>query len=490
MTNETRDLTKHDILNPETAVVNVDSIYVGDRFRKDYGNMDELIADVAANGIISPLTVCTMSDEDRIRLNTTRDYRLVAGGRRINAARANNMPVIPVRIYPPGLDERRLRIIELAENEKRKGLEWQEQAKLTEAIHSSMVGLFGKKADKPGKAGADGWSGRDTAALMNRAVGAVSEDLKLAKAMTAVPELENCDTASQARQALKQAVRDIRAEEVADKFENGALDVEPLKKLLINAYVEGDFFKCCERIPDGSCNFVHMDPPYGIELDKARKSEQMIFTEEYTEWSREAYPTLMGKAIHEANRIMKSDSWLFIWHAGMWTDMLKDMCMQLSMVPCIVPLLWTKPNGQTNQPSLYLANAYEACLYVRKGKVKIIREGRVNHFLYPLVAKSISVHPTHKPVELIVDILTTFLPPGSHGCSPFLGSGTDILAACNSGMTCFGYDRSKVFKGKYIELVQKQELGMYTAYPHKKKSDEAPQPDLPLEFQGGTSADA
>lgn len=84
--------------------------------RKDVGNIDELAASIKSAGLIEPIVA--------VRHNGT--YQVVAGSRRLAAARKAKMGALPVRVMD--LDEAQAMAAALIENLQRKDLEPLEQA--------------------------------------------------------------------------------------------------------------------------------------------------------------------------------------------------------------------------------------------------------------------------------------------------------------------------------------------------------------------------
>ena len=67
----------------------IDKISVNSNPRTDFGNIDELAASVREKGIIEPLVVKKLDDKS---------YELVAGERRLRAAKAVGLKKVPVSI--------------------------------------------------------------------------------------------------------------------------------------------------------------------------------------------------------------------------------------------------------------------------------------------------------------------------------------------------------------------------------------------------------
>jgi site-specific DNA-methyltransferase (adenine-specific) len=121
-----------------------------------------------------------------------------------------------------------------------------------------------------------------------------------------------------------------------------------------------------------------------------------------------------------------------------------------------IPCIWTKPAGQTANPDRYLGRAHEQFIYAWKGNPIVVKRGRTNVFTYNTVPPDSKRHPTQRPIDLMVDILSTFTFPGEIILSPFLGSGTSLLAAYRNGNLCFGWDLSEEYKESFMIEVDEE----------------------------------
>lgn len=95
-------------MNPRIENVAIDSITVGTRLRKDYGDIQGLAESITDNGLLHPLVI----DQDNV---------LICGGRRLQALRQLGFEEVPVRRWQV-IDARHRKAIELAENVNRKDL--------------------------------------------------------------------------------------------------------------------------------------------------------------------------------------------------------------------------------------------------------------------------------------------------------------------------------------------------------------------------------
>lgn len=88
-------------------LIDIDRIVVGNRIRKDFGDIEELAEDIRENGLINPPVV-------------NKNYELLAGERRLRACKILGWPQIEVRMMDTRDAEHELNI-EISENDVRKG---------------------------------------------------------------------------------------------------------------------------------------------------------------------------------------------------------------------------------------------------------------------------------------------------------------------------------------------------------------------------------
>jgi ParB family chromosome partitioning protein len=105
--------------------IEISKIRVAERIRKLTEKIDELAADIQKNGLINPITIMQMSNND--------EYRLLAGLRRLRAARFLGWTEIDVNIVPPKDAEAALNI-EYSENVQREDFTYSEKMDYTRLI--------------------------------------------------------------------------------------------------------------------------------------------------------------------------------------------------------------------------------------------------------------------------------------------------------------------------------------------------------------------
>lgn len=444
---------EHDVKLME---VPVEHITIGERFRVEYGNIEALKKSIEKNGLIQPLAVELTSE----------GFNLLAGGRRLRAIKEMNWDKVPVRVYPNELSKVRRLAIELSENLDREDMTWAEQAKLQRTIHNLYTEEYGE-AVRTGKAGKDDttWSQGKTAELLGKSQGQVSKAIKVAEALEAVPELgDRCKSVNDAFTLLNNMgsnMEHLKSLREADQ-RRSQLNVDVRKKELLDSYIIGEYLEKSNNAPMNSVDLVEIDPPYGIELDRLRKGGSTGkltsgLDGEYVEINADHYYERMVKYFDRAYSLLKRDGWLIVWFAPEpWFEPVHLAIQEAGFKTRRMPNIWYKGEGygQTMQPKMYLPNSYEMFFVARKGSPEIQRQGRSNVFQFRPVPPSNKRHPAERPIELMQEILSTYVDRGSRVCVPFLGSGVTLLAADNLNIDGWGYDLSEEYKAKYNDRLQ------------------------------------
>jgi DNA modification methylase len=444
-------------------------IEVGDRFRKDYGDVAALAQNITKEGLIQPVSVCKNPE------GSEKPYTLVAGGRRFRALTfldeklkqkdpSSNLE-ITIRVYPE-LTEHQLRVLEYSENMYRKDLTWQEKIQLERRIHELQISIHGKKHST--NPDAPGWSQADTADLMGKSKGKISEDLKLAKMMEDLPQVDwgQFKTQADVKKAMKGAHKAAKQLTDAKKAERVLKTGEDRKRVLVDAYKVEDFFVGVKKIGDHTMNFCEIDPPYSIELEKQKKGYNYTG---YNEIDPEKYPDFMKNVFRECYRVLKDNSWMIVWFGpDPWFESMYQWITEAGFKCSRLPGLWVKgvdeandgfvegAYGQTNNPEYCLANSYEFFFYARKGSPTLNKPGHSNVFGHRPVPHSHKYHPTERPKELITDVLQTFGHTNDRILVPFAGSGRTLLEAAKLSMIPIGFDLTKEYRDGYIIKVHKE----------------------------------
>ena len=426
----------------KVAMVPLNEIIVDDRARTEYGDLDTIEQSMQSRGLIQPLAVKQLPT----------GYQLLAGERRYLVLKRNDTPNIPVRIYTEDLSIHEMKSIELAENFYRKDFEYWETDNIIREITELKQEIHGAKAPGPGH---EGWSLKDTAELIGKTDATVSTSIKRSEAREAFPDLfEHCKSQKDATKVISKMNEMITKDQIARKIEaqksNGKLNQ------LAKCYLTNDFFTGVKDIPNSIMHMVEIDPPYAIDLQKAKRAdtESQYVKDEYNEVEVDDYQVFIANVFKECYRVMTEHSWLICWFAPEpWFEVIYQELNNAGFSTTRMCGIWTKGYGQTKRPEIHLANSYEMFFYAWKGRPAMNKAGRVNEFECSPEPPNQKTHPTERPVELMKDIYDTFAFTGSRILIPFLGSGNGLIAADQLGMSPIGFELSKSYRDSFLVKV-------------------------------------
>jgi len=413
--------------------VKVDSIKIkGERFREEYGEIEELAVSIQRYGLLHPIVV----EKDK-----EGNIWLVAGERRLRAHQLLGLEYIEVKFLSE-LDELERREIEIEENLRRKNFTWQEEVKAKAEVDRIKRELYGNAVKGHG----GGWSIRDTAESLGDSIGTISRDLRLAKAIEEYPELakeKNKESAWRKYQRLRERkVVEVLAEKVKVKVDTKCL-------------VCGDAVKEMKKLKSGSVDLVLTDPPFAIALDKGFKSADYWAGKVYDDELQSVLNTV-DLVIKECYRVLKDDRHLYLFfaiqHYEYVLKMLKDAGFNVNEVPCI----WYKTGGAGAGGSEYAyASNYELFFLAMKGRRPLNKLGQSNVFVEPRVAPQRKVHPTEKPTSLLRKLIEQSTQAGELVIDPFAGSGSTLIAAFECNRRAWGCELDKEYYSQAVLRLEK-----------------------------------
>lgn len=462
----------------ELKDIPVNLIDVGDRKRKDFGDIAALAADISQFGLHTTITVlekaCVegLADHTDDGLDPSKPYLLLAGERRLRAVRSLKWAEISAKIVQREMDEWEIRVIELHENLQRKSMTPAEEGILTDEIHNLYQGIYGKAEPGPNN---EGHGIRDTAKILGKSPATVSDSLEIASYVEVIPELKEAKTKSEAKKMIKALKEKLVREEIAKREEarkrtNGkshTSTTEKRKSILMQRYILGDFFEQIKGVETRTIDLVELDPDWGILFKERVKATGSLTADDYDTLQPEDYEAGLTEMAKELFRVMKDHSWLICWYSiEEWHNQTRDILNAAGFSVCGMPAFWIHTSNKTGTPAYRLGQRTESFFYARKGNARIGKMGHPNTFTYRTLNQDERKHPAEKPIELYTDIFSTFL--GERKAAsiliPFAGSGNSILAADNLEHNAIGFDTSKKFRDDYIIKVEQGTPGQYHSY--------------------------
>ncbi len=429
-------------------------IHTGERFRKEYHDLESLCASIENFGLIQPIAILSRKGVDKahFKLPRGKKYLLLAGGRRFAAmsvlAEMGKAKEVDCRVYDDNQSADESREIELIENIEREDLTWQETAALTKEIHELQIAKYGEKSGRTSNIG--GANAQTTGELIGKSGMTVGRHLKAAEVIEAHPEI--AEKAQSANEALKMA-RVIESEMIRRELAKRAeakvqKNPESTMAQMIKAYQLGDCLEAMASMKANSISFVDVDPPYGVNMKEVKKTRPNLAA--FEDIDAEDFLPFMEKVFVALYRIMKIHSWGVLWfEPDPWYAPLVAALRFAGFTCNGRPLVWNKTWGHGENLDYNLTNAHELALYFRKGAPVVQQQGTPNVFTYGNV-RSQRIHPTEKPVQLLEAILEAFAPPNVQAYSPFLGSGNFLIAAREAGVIATGNDIKQKYRDSYI----------------------------------------
>lgn len=436
------------------------NVFLGDRMREEYGNIEELANDILTNGLINPLLVCPVDDEDRAHpLYKGQDFALIAGGRRWKAHEflsnaAGRAVEVEIRSTGPITRLRRL-VLELRENLGRKDMTWQEQVNTVKKIWDLS------KQDNPEI------TMSEVARDMGVSLAQFSRDVKTAQEVEKRPTLAKASSKKAVQNAAKIAghheARALRSSE--DKV---TLDRAQLGKRLVTA----DMLKWLPTRETESASLALVDFPYGQDFFKSgQKTRRRAGSETLSAFddSPEYALDLMTNAVPQIMRVTRETGWILAFMNAENRQFLKSLFADTCRVhheyrseddhkrcfksldgesgkcefitPELVDWIWVRPNSQNNPryPLLHAKNLHEFIVVVNMGKAVLTRPCN-NVLVYEAEYGSERTHVNQKPMPLYEDLISRTTELGDVVIDPAFGSGNSMAAAGKLSRGFYGCD--------------------------------------------------
>jgi len=441
----------------------ITSIKVIDRQRIDLGNIEELAESLKRYGLIQPIIL-------------NQENRLIAGKRRLTAAQQLGWTEIDVA-YRETLSEDELQEMELEEDVRRKDRSWQERCIAIAKIHFlKYKGAFLQGAQ---------WGQRETGALLNMSLGAVSQCLAVASELrndskspmweadslaAALLIINNRNLALvEAELARKQkALADQQAKDAAEtqkleaevSAEPSALDeqkqkyyanphnppgsyeaylsekVRRLSELKSTIYLSSKFHNvdCLTFMNETDQRFaaVITDPPYAIDMDMLKQDNVGMVNIDTVadEHGVDDNVALLTKFFPSAYRCLSDPGFLVLCADQMLWQFLYNEAVKAGFAVQRWPLTWVKTHVCMNNAANYnYTKSTEIAMVCRKGNAQLAEKSSVSH----LVAshdemKDQMRHPFVKPFKFWQFMIRHTSRIGDLVLEPFAGHGSGVIS--------------------------------------------------------------
>lgn len=194
-------------------------------------------------------------------------------------------------------------------------------------------------------------------------------------------------------------------------------------------------------------NLMVTDPPYGVEYDASWREKHLnnknvakgnVLNDHIADWS-------------DAYRLFPGDV-AYVWHASLKTHIVAD-----GLVNCGFSIrsqiIWAKSNFAIGRGNYH--HHHEPCWYVvREKRSGNLTGDRKQSTIWNInkQLKNETGHSTQKPVECMRRPILNNSSPGQAVYEPFSGSGTTIIAAEETGRTCYAVELNPA----YVDMAVKR----------------------------------
>ena len=209
-----------------------------------------------------------------------------------------------------------------------------------------------------------------------------------------------------------------------------------------------DCVKGLEEIPDRSVDLILADPPYGISRKLHCKGQRLGSTAkldfDFGEWDK------FNKKWF-AIAIKKTRGWIISFCAKKDIGFYWNILERNGFV-AIDALVWQKPDPLPLNAKSRFLNAWEAIVVGKRPGAYWGSNYFHNILNYQAPKNKERIHPTQKPLELIIKLIELTTKKGSIVLDPFMGSGTTAVACKTLRRHYIGFEISE----KYCELARKR----------------------------------
>lgn len=439
-------------MNDET--VQIEEIIVGERLRKDYGDLSDLDT-IATIGLIQPIVL----DRD-----SSGRHRLLAGGRRLSKLKelgstvvyhgVTSSPEKPGFVYASELPEDIQREIELYENICRKQLVWQERVLAIAEIHEIKKRRASLDSEQ--------WGQAETGAEVGLTYSSVSYALKVAERLKADPEQEDrfwkCSGLTEALRLLieeredeaKRKVAELTAKaipvalnnsnaqpeiSIVESLEKGEKVTVPLSRMLFHGKMED----ICLQLGEEFADHIITDWPYGIDLDYLDQGQGMNVDRVRAEHDHvknvENFPLWLYRMYY----ILKPKGFCVVWYDNVHWNLIRHHAESAGFRVQRWPLVWVKTSPCLNQmASKNWTKATEFAIVLSKENATLVKPQTTNWFASPRA--DTTSNPFAKPKALWQWILGAFALQGDVIVDPFMGEASALTAAIDFGCRVIGIE--------------------------------------------------
>lgn len=212
----------------------------------------------------------------------------------------------------------------------------------------------------------------------------------------------------------------------------------------------------CKLMDGKLADLLFTDPPYNVNI--AEKKKKILHCNEYNEIFNDDLPLdefkeFLRKVFNNANGALKDDASYYVFSCqGGDNEMMMMMMMRECGIKCRHQIIWVKDTPVFSMGRLDYDYKHEPILYGWKKKHNFYRLGQQDKSVWEFNRTSNKLHPTMKPVELIVNALMNSTKKKDLVLDLFGGSGSTIMACEQTDRKCYTMELDP----HYIDVIIKR----------------------------------
>jgi ParB-like chromosome segregation protein Spo0J len=402
--------------------VRIDEITVGERQRKDLGDLSGLRDTIDDLELLQPIVI-------------TRDKRLIVGERRLRTHQKLGREYIYC-MFTDEVDPHKLKEMQFVENDQRLGYTWQERCDAVVDYHEGRL-----PTDR-------NWTKKQTAKRLNVSETLVCDYLGIdelhKKGHTELKVAADSSTARTRMRHIKERAADAENEEM-DEFLSDLIDGYKVAEKSEIPIITADFLEWAPAYTGSKFNFLHCDFPYGINTDQRQQGNAVAIQGGFDD-DPDTYWRLLEALCKNLDRICADSAHIMFWFAmECYHDTLEYFAKHSDFkFRDPRPLIWHKSDGKglLPDPNRGPRCVYETALFGSRGD-RLIVSSVAN--LYPAPTDS-SQHISAKPEPMLRHFFRMFVDENSKVLDPTCGSGTALRAAKVLGAAyVLGIEKDKDF---------------------------------------------
>ena len=178
-------------------------------------------------------------------------------------------------------------------------------------------------------------------------------------------------------------------------------------------------------------DLLFTDPPYNVSMES--KSKDVLKSDNYShiendDLSEDEFKMFLQSVFTNANDSLKDDSSYYVFSCQGGDSELMMMMMRECGIRCRHQIIWVKDAPVFSMGRLDYDYKHEPLLYGWKKKHNFYRNGQQDKSVWEFKRTANKLHPTMKPVELIVNALMNSTKKGNIVLDLFGGSGSTLMA--------------------------------------------------------------